>query len=643
MAGEVTEYIKLKTGVSQTFWCKPDGDFQEASIPNISMANDKDGRVSWFDNLLEGGISVPREGGRPITFLLTGPPGSGKSTLALEICYRLARNTQLGVEGLFTLYLSTEADAKQVRDKAMSFGWEDVTGRIISLDKDTDMDRLQVPAVAIWSTDKVEGGTELSHVVKTSIEVLATSASRSFDAHGSIAKSIDRIFNYNAQTKRVEKVRPDIVVVDSLNIVEPANSAEYFKQFLEVGAYGPRLIFFILDSGHAGNKHEFWEYVCDNVIRMDYDYTSGYYLRSIEVVKARYQSHVWGKHQIKIYPPNAIHDARDSSEDKRKRMRRAHPYRKEGGIFIYPSIHYYLSRYKRQGPTDTLKPAATPLDNLNKMLAGGLPAGRCTALIGARGGHKSHLGYLHLLHRIIKSEGKGDEDKEKGLIISLRDDEGMTETTIKNILKQQFKGTQTSLENLIESDRLEILYYPPGNITPEEFFHRMFMSVHRLKREDANGKEPKLTVLFNSLDQLSARFPLCADEKIFVPAIIESLSAERITSIFVAVDEPGQPAEQYGLLPMSDLILSFGLKEFASKHYFEHIEKARKEAREKILHLSKDGYHSAAIVKVIRYAGGKRAGDCGLLELVDEDELTRFPYQEPGLHFTPLHPGIPFR
>lgn len=81
-------------------------------------------------------------------------------------------------------------------------------------------------------------------------------------------------------------------------------------------------------------------------------------------------------------------------EDK---VRQDHPYRTEGGIFIYPSIHYYLSLYKRRGPTANVRYAETR-PRLDGVLKEGFPEGRCTAFIGTRGGHKSHFGYLHLLH-----------------------------------------------------------------------------------------------------------------------------------------------------------------------------------------------------------------------------------------------------
>ena len=79
--------------------------------------------------------------------------------------------------------------------------------------------------------------------------------------------------------------------------------------------------------------------------------------------------------------------------------------------------------------------------------------------------------------------------------------------------------------------------------------------------------------MFNSLDQISARFPLCAKQEIFIPGIIQTLSGEDVTSICVAVDEPGQPVQQYGLLPMADLIVSFSKRRFTTQDYYSQIEK----------------------------------------------------------------------
>ena len=88
---------------------------------------------------------------------------------------------------------------------------------------------------------------------------------------------------------------------------------------------------------------------------------------------------------------------------------------------------------------------------------------------------------------------------------------------------------------------------------------------------------------------------------IFIPSIIQILIGESITSIFIAVDEKDQPVEQYGLLPMADLILSF--------HQYQMKEQ------------KKEGI----ILTVERFAGGKTAGAKGLLELNNTISFVELP------------------
>jgi hypothetical protein len=383
--------------------------------------------------------------------------------------------------------------------------------------------------------------------------------------------------------------------------------------------------------------------------------------RTIEVVKARNQAHVWGPQLLKIYakgPDRLAIDDAAVEVDRHKRLieaRRRHPYRSEGGIFIYPSIHYYLSVYKRQIPSTVPKEPETPLPELNATINGGFPSGRCTAFIGVRGGHKSHLGYYHLLWRVLV---KG----EKALVVSLRDDEGMARKTMSKILRQQFsesrelrdhlptdaqlepyrpdpalRAEELSREDLvirkleIDGD-LEVLYYPPGYISPEEFFHRMFISIRQFKQPRNGRAAPKhITVLFNSLDQLSARFPLCAKESIFVPGLIDMLTAESITSIFVAVTEPGQPPEQYGLLPMADLILSFSHRRFPRSNWERLYETKTRTPQSKHPDSREDPKVQVVVLGVVRVPAGQAAGARGILELINEGDPR--PNVSSGLHF----------
>ena len=273
------------------------------------------------------------------------------------------------------------------------------------------------------------------------------------------------------------------------------------------------------------------------------------------------------------------------------------------------------------------------------------PEGRCTALIGKRGGHKSHLAYLNLLNRIVTYD-------EAGLVISLRDDEQKANDVIDKILEEELTEKRR-YKTLQKRNLLEVLYYHPGYITPEEFFNRMFVTVHRLME----GGKRRLTVMFNSVDQLSARFPLCAKQDSFIPGMIECLNGENVTSIFIAVDEKGQPLGQYGLLPMADLILSFNLHKISLTNYCSHLIEFYKQGYRKLddaevkkitdISTNKDSetiIKEEVLVQIERFAGGKKAGARGFLELVDIEDVNNAEkpyYCKEGLQYTGTSPSFP--
>jgi KaiC/GvpD/RAD55 family RecA-like ATPase len=652
---------RLQTKVSQAFWCllrggeRATAKFEPAEI---AVEEEQVQHISWLDKLLKGGILLPHAEGKPLLFLVKGPPGSGKTTFVLELCYRLAQ------AGLFSLYVSIDAETDRLIENAKSFGWQDADDRILTFEGR----KPDVQAVAVWGRDKIKGGTLTEIVTNAQKELLEwvvgaedQEVMENFGERIELPKIVFKKPEKSVcEDIRPERISPDVLVVDSLNVVDPEKRGQFFERFLEVASPRTKMIILVLDSDSTGRGRGFWEYVSDLVVQLDYWYSQDYYIRTIEIVKARYQSHVWGKHQLKVYsgrrpgevPSKADGETQEAFDERIRdyniNLRRAHPYRMEGGVFIFPSIHYYLSAYKRRGAAGEPEKVKLCPAELDKVVR--LPKGRCTALIGHRGGHKSHLAYLHILNRLNEGRDEG------ALIISLRDDEGMTKSTMKSILNtdRQFSGQngRISIDTLERENRLEVLYYPPGYITPEEFFHRMLMSIHRLKQD---CKE--VTLLFNSLDQLPARFPLCAKQEIFVPGIIEMLTGEKITSIFVAVEEPGQPAEQYGLLPMADLILSFERRRFSFNDYYNHLDEARglddikgePGLGQRIEKMKDDFYllpeeigkrpeshREEVVLQVVRFAGGQKAGAGGILELVEgkDNEL----YEQRGLYFTELSP-----
>lgn len=654
----------IKTEISQVYWCtysttnercgkckaiycnKEDvkiNGFKDAEIKSGDSKIEE--KIYWFDQLFRGGIKTMEKKHhtvkRPTIMLLTGPPGSGKSTLALELSYRVASKS------LLPLYISFEADTQSLIDKADIFGWRESIKegnkkeiKILeynpnnrkSFFKDiSDPANADKNMIAFWDKAAMNKyrrafKDDLSLTYSLISKVIEIVTKDLINISPEQIQNLDQDKGSFQFRRNIQKIDPGVIVIDSLNIIESKKAKSKLFEDITERFINADLIICILDS--VDESPSDWEFKADIILRLNYFSTSDYFLRNIEIVKARNQYHVLGKHQLKIISkhvaPNNTYPC-----DNNIINHRSHPYRNTGGTVIYPSIHYYLSEYrKRSSPTPAGNITESPYQ-IGEILK--LPAGRCTGFIGQRGTHKSHLAYMHLLYNIVVHD-------KRGLIITLMEDEKKTMETLQTILKQikEQNGDENKdckrydyISDYIGQNRLEILYFLPGYITPNEFFHRIYVSAHHMKYK----YDDQLLAVFNSLDQIAPRFPLCSQEDIFISSIIEFFLGEHITSIFIAVEESDKSLDKSGLLPMADFILSF---EQAKTEYVNFKNQfAQHKKLEKILKNPDIGdkeFIETVKVKIKKLAGGRPHIIEGFLELASSSDNIYF--NEEGLYFS---------
>lgn len=553
---------RIRTFMSPVYFRSPGSPATAPAVGSddlIPLPSDSgSGQLCVLDDLLGGGIAIPPDVLRSASLtdptarapgllvVITGRPGSGKSTFAFELCYRLATNANgempLADRGLTSIYFSAEANTHDLVAQASGLGWDQPPvggspgGKAI-LPYPSAPGLLEHPAVLVFGRDRLPNAA----------------ASKPEDYFAEVGKRWSSFLTSGAHPPRV-------VVFDSLNILPSSwKTDDVMQQLVASCLRGPLIVVALLDSHWTSESADRWSHLSDITIDLAYDQREDYMVRELQIVKARYQDHADGKHRLKINPKPSTNDY------VRHPMS---PLIKEGGVFVFQSIHRALSRARRRSRGGAprlaaVNPLPTPFGTLNEIVhTGGLPSGACTAVVGSRGGMKSHLAYYTMLKFLE------DNANERALLISLRDEEAAARETLAAIYERQLNqigmpwaanadknAARARVAQLLDKDRLEVLFFWPGYISPEEFLHLVRVAVDRCPKES----RPVSLVVVNGLEQLSARFPLCAKEKMFVSGLVTMLTVCGATSLVVSGGDPSKGSDQggvpEGLLQMADLIL----------------------------------------------------------------------------------------
>ena len=152
-----------------------------------------------------------------------------------------------------------------------------------------------------------------------------------------------------------------------------------------------------------------------------------------------------------------VHKLRGTDE-----LRGRHPFRiTDRGIVVYPRIEALLARPSSDDQWSDER-CATGVDQLDKMISGGIPRGTTTLVLGASGTGKTSLG----LHFLSQSSAE-----DPGLFF------GFYETPLR--LRVKAAGIGIALDGVIEQDHLEILWHPPTEDILDALGNRLVEAVRR--------------------------------------------------------------------------------------------------------------------------------------------------------------------
>jgi KaiC/GvpD/RAD55 family RecA-like ATPase len=473
----------------------------------VSFAILKTG-IDGLDGILGGGIRYPDDAA---AFLcVAGGPGTGKTLLALEM---VVRAWLAGADGETFLYYSVEHSPDSIHKKlASDFDWFRAGAHVTALPR-------EVPGKL---TLVAEGDTRTSQLVLTQ----ARPASMQQKAARGTTVDIDWILAEIENHRLAGPVR--MVVIDNVGLL--LTDLEYFekraalletrRRLLESGIHG----IFVMEEAHPRDLRlpSAEEFSTDLMIHLSFrEEATDFKARAIEISKARHQYYYRGVHHFSIAGRGITRDVYLGARNERG-----------PGIHIYPSVAAQLSMARDQAQFTVLPRGDDAIDlghpDINgAFLRGTGPALRSSTILLSEPGTRATFLALRFL-------AAGLRRGERVLFVSTREDRD----AIRRICQREPVLRDVCLA---DADRFaanfRVVYLHPEFIAPGKFTWDL---VRLCQGGHAEGApQPVSRLAFDNIFRLHDRFPLIADQRFLIAALLDMLRYEGVTPMLVDMVPPG--------------------------------------------------------------------------------------------------------
>lgn len=465
-------------------------------------------RIDGLDGILGGGIRYPDDSA--VFLCLAGGPGTGKTLLALEMIVRAWLD---GEDGTTFLYYSVEHTPESIHNKLDSdFDWFGSAATVRALPR-------EVPGRLVLEARTARGA--MTRLVVTQARP-ASMLQKS--ARGTLV-DVEWIL---AEIENHHRAAPvSMVVIDNVGLL--LTDLEYFEKRTALLETRRRLLenrihgIFVMEEAHPRDLRlpSAEEFSTDIMIYLSFrEEATDFKARALEIAKARHQYYYRGVHHFSIAGRGITRDIYLGARNERG-----------PGIHIYPSVAAQLSIARDQAkftvPARGDKAIELGHPDLDRaFLHDTGPAERSSTVLLAEPGTRATFLALRFL-------AAGLRRGETVLLVSTREDRD----AIRRICEREPVLRDVCL---LPDGRFQpnfrVVYLHPEFIAPGKFtwdLVRLCQGGHA-----AGEAKPVARLAFDNIYRLQDRFPLIADQRFLIAAMLDMLRYLGVSPLFIDLVPP---------------------------------------------------------------------------------------------------------